>query len=76
MDSAVHRKYEDIVTYLKDSLAATDKDEKKFDTKIEEFRAAVQVRCVPILLALIFTSLSSWVGNGGNCGNDHIKTRL
>lgn len=43
MDSAVHKKYEDIVQYLKTSIDATGQDEKKFEKKIEEFQSAVQV---------------------------------
>lgn len=44
MEGAVHKKYELIVEYLKDSMTATSDDEKKFEQKIEEFRLAVQVK--------------------------------
>jgi hypothetical protein len=38
MDSAVHKKYEEIIQYLKQSLQATGDDEKNFKNKIEDFR--------------------------------------
>mmetsp|Transcript_16052 Transcript_16052/g.15413 ORF Transcript_16052/g.15413 Transcript_16052/m.15413 type:complete len:714 (-) Transcript_16052:424-2565(-) len=42
MDSAVHKKYEEIIQYLKQSLQATGDDEKNFKNKIEDFRLQVQ----------------------------------
>ena len=42
VDAIVHKKYEEIVHYLKDALSATQDDEKHFKEKVEEFQKQVQ----------------------------------
>ena len=43
MESVVHKRFEKVVEYLKDSMSATAQDELKFELKIAEFQTAVQV---------------------------------
>ena len=38
----MHKKYEEIVHYLKDALSATQEDEQNFKEKVEEFQKTVQ----------------------------------
>lgn len=57
MESVVHKRFEKVVEYLKDSMSATAQDELKFELKIAEFQTAVQVcvlSCTGMILSLPF----------------------